>query len=204
MECAAFLGAKVIVIHPNKNSSSSQANAFGYEEFESRQKLYDANIEFFNKIIPYCEKFNIKIAVGNMWERHPLHHEALLPAILGYAEEHKKFIQDMNSEWIVVCLDIGHALICGEKPRDTIHRLGKKYLKALHVHYCNGYEDSHVLPYSMKTDWDEILKALSDIEYDGDFTFEADNALDDYPDELLSEGLRHMCAVGKYMISKIE
>ena len=204
MECAAFLGAKAIVIHPIKNLSSSQAKVFGYEEFESKQKLYDANIEFFNKLIPYCEKFNIKIAVENMWERHPLHHETLLPAILGYAEEHRKFIQDINSEWIVGCLDIGHALICGEKPQTTIRHLGNKYLKALHVHDCNGYEDSHVLPYSMKTDWNEILKALSDIKYDGDFTFEADNALVNFPDELMSEGLRHMCIVGRYMVNKIQ
>lgn len=204
MECASMLGAKIIVMHPIKNSSSSIVNGASYVPFENRQQLYDANICFFKKLIPYCEKFDIKIAVENMWERHPLHRDTLIPAILGYAEEHSRFIKDVGSKWIVGCLDIGHCLICGEKPQDTIRHLGNKYLKALHVHDCNGYEDSHVLPYSMKTDWHEILKALSDIEYDGDFTFEADNALVNYPDELLPNGLNYMCSIGRYMVNQMQ
>ena len=204
MECASFLGANIIVMHPIKNSSSSLVKCASFEPFESKQQLYDENIKFFKKLISYCEKFNIKIAVENMWERHPLHRDTLIPAILGYAEEHKKFIQDINSDWIVGCLDIGHALICGEKPQDTIRRLGKNKLKSLHIHDCNGYEDLHTLPYSMKTEWDEILKALSDIEYDGDFTFEADNFFANYPNELVPTAMNYMCSIGRYMINQIQ
>ena len=203
MECASFLGAKIIVMHPIKNSSSSLAKGYSFELFESRQQLYDTNIKFFNELIPFCKKFNIKIAVENMWERHPLHHDTLIPAILGYYEEHVKFIKTIDSEWIVGCLDIGHSLICGEKPQDAIRYLGTNHLKALHIHDSNGYEDSHVLPYSSKTEWNEILKALADINYDGDFTFEADNFLKNYPDELLSNALHYMCLIGRYMMQHI-
>ena len=202
MECAALLGAKIIVMHPIKNSSSSKAGKAGYEPFENRLKLYEANIDFFSKLVPYCHQFNIKIAVENMWERHPLHHETLIPAFLGSFEEHSKFISDINSEWLVGCLDIGHALICGQKPQDAIMHLGRKQLKALHIHDCNGYEDTHNIPYSMSADWNKILKALSDIEYDGDFTFEADNFMKKYPDELIPEALEYMCKIGRYMISR--
>ena len=202
IECASLLGAKIIVVHPIKNSSSSLVKGASYEPFESRQQLYDENIRFFKNLIPYCEKFNIKIAVENMWERHPLHHDILIPAILGYAEEHSRFIKDVGSKWIVGCLDIGHSLICGEKPQDAIHFLGSD-LKALHIHDCNGYEDSHTLPYSTNTDWSSILKALAGIKYEGDFTFEAHNFLANYPNELVPEALRYMCTIGRYMIKQI-
>ena len=202
MECASILGAEIIVVHPIKNSSSSHANAFSYEPFESKGELYAENIRFFKGLIPYCEKYNIKIAVENMWERHPLHRDTLIPAILGFAEEHARFIQDVGSEWIVACLDIGHSLICGEKPQEAIKFLGSD-LKSLHVHDCNGYEDSHALPYSMSADWGAILQALADTKYDGDFTFEADNFLKNYPDGLLPDALRYMCTVGRYMVEQI-
>lgn len=203
MEVASILGAKIIVVHPIKNSSSSLTKGYSYEQFESKKQLYDANIEFFKGLIPHCERLGIKIAVENMWERHPLRRDTLIPAILGSSEEHTKFISDLDSPWIVGCLDIGHALICGENPEDAVRRLGGDQLKALHVHDCNGYEDSHTLPYSMQTDWGAILQALSDIKYDGDFTFEADNFLKNYPDALIPEALRYMCTVGRYMVGEI-
>lgn len=203
MECASFLGAKIIVMHPIKNSSSSLAKGYRYELFESRQQLHEANIEFFNRLIPYCERFHIKIAVENMWERHHLHRETLIPAFLGYYEEQVKFIKGFNSEWIVGCLDIGHSLICGERPQNAIRCLGANYLKALHIHDCNGYEDLHVLPYSMKTEWKEILQALKSISYDGDFTFEVNGFLKNYPNDFVPHALHYMCLLGRYMIEQI-
>ena len=204
MELASMLGAEIIVMHPIKNSSSSHLKDYTFKNFESRKQLYEANLRFFERLIPYCEKTNITIAVENMWERHPLRHDTLIPAILGYAEEHSKFIEDVGSERIVACLDIGHSLICGEKPDEAIYRLDRS-LKSLHVHDSNGYEDSHAMPYSLNADWSAILKALADIEYDGDFTFEVLSPFfKNCPDELYPEALRHMCSVGRYMVSEIE
>lgn len=204
MECASLLGAKNIVVHPIKNSSSAHVKQFSYTLYEDKQSLYDANIELFKNLIPYCEKYNIRIAVENMWERHPLSHDTLIPAFLGNAEEHASFIDALDSEWIVGCLDIGHAIICAQKPDAVIRKLGKNRLKALHVHDTNGYEDSHVLPYSMGNDWDAILKALHDIDYDGDFTFESHLFNINYPDDLFLTSLRYMCELGRYMIGKIK
>ncbi len=204
MECASFLGAKLIVMHPIKNSSSTITKDFILKPFDSKQQLFDVNVSFFRSLIPYCEKFNIKIAVENMWERHPLHRDTLIPSILGYSEEHTKFIDTVGSDWIVGCLDIGHSLICGEKPQDSIRCLTSKRLKALHIHDCNGYEDLHAFPYSFNTEWDEIINSLADIEYDGDFTFEADNFFKFYPQELYLDAVTFMCKIGRYMINTIE
>jgi sugar phosphate isomerase/epimerase len=126
----------------------------------------------------------------------------LIPAILGFAEEHARFIKDVGSEQIVGCLDTGHSLICGEKPHEAIHHLGQS-LKALHVHDSNGYEDSHALPYAMNGDWNCILKALADIDYDGDLTFEVLSFFKNCPDNLFPKALRYLCEVGRYMIEEI-
>ena len=202
MEVASLLGAKILVVHPIKNSSSSQAKGYSYEPFESRAALYEANLRFFRELIPYCEKYNVKIAVENMWERHILKNDVLIPSTLGFAEEHAAFIDALDSEWIVGCLDTGHTLICSEKLDESVRRLGAR-LKSLHVHDSNGYEDSHALPYSMKTDWDAFLGALAEIGYDGDFTFEANSFFNHFPDGLLPTALRFMCDVGRHMVGKI-
>lgn len=202
MECASFLGAEIMVIHPIKNSSSSMVGGVSYVPFDSREQLWRANLEFFRGLIPYCEKYNVKIAVENMWERHYLHHDTLVPATLGYCEEHASFVDEMNSPYIVACLDTGHSLICGEKPQDAVRRLGKR-LGALHIHDCNGHEDQHLLPYTMKGSWDEILTALAESEYGGDFTFET-AFFNKYPEELYPDALRLTCKMGRYMINEIE
>lgn len=202
MECASFLGAEIIVVHPIKNSSSSMSGGVSFVPFRSREELWETNLEFFRGFIPYCEKYNIKIAVENMWERHRLHHDTLVPATLGYCEEHARFIDEINSSYIVACLDIGHALICGEKPQDGVRYLGTR-LGALHIHDCNGHEDQHLLPYTMNSDWDEILTALSETKYSGDFTFET-AFFNKYPEELYPDALALMCKMGRYMIREIE
>ena len=203
MEIAALLGAKIIVVHPIKNASSSHAKGYTFTPYATRAELHEANLAFFRALIPYCERYNIRIAVENMWERHPAKNDLLIPSVLGFAEEHAAFIRELASEWIVGCLDIGHSIICGESPAAAIRHLGADLLCALHIHDSNGYEDSHALPYTMKTDWSAILQALGAIGYAGDFTFEANEFLAPYPEDFLPRALSYMCEVGRYMVGKI-
>ncbi|MDY4214123.1 MAG: sugar phosphate isomerase/epimerase, partial [Eubacteriales bacterium] len=48
-------------------------------------------------------------------------------------------------------------------------------------------------------DWDKIMKALRDIGYTGDLTFEAGNYLKSLPKELYPAGAEMMVTVGKYL-----
>jgi sugar phosphate isomerase/epimerase len=56
-------------------------------------------------------------------------------------------------------------------------------LHALHVHDNDYIDDRHTLPGLGRMDWEEIMKALAEIDYDGDFTYEADNFLVNIPRE---------------------
>lgn len=76
------------------------------------------------------------------------------------------------------------------------------YMKFLHVHDSNGYEDLHQIPGFAKAEWDEIMKALADIRYDGDFTFEADCFFNRFHPDLWLDALVFMNKVGRLLINK--
>ncbi len=204
MECAAYLGAEIIVVHPIKEISSSVPKGFSETPVESQEKLFAINMDFYRKLIPYCERFGIKVALENMWYRNPYWRDAIIPATCGLSEEFRKYIDELNSEWLVACLDVGHCLLCGEKPEMAVRNLGNKRLFALHVHDVSGREDSHVLPYLMNVNWDEFLKALKDIGYTGDFTFEAHNFLKNCPVDFIGEAVSYMCKTGRYMVNLLK
>ena len=53
-----------------------------------------------------------------------------------------------------------------------IKALGDR-LKALHIHDNDKLHDSHQLPFTMNIDFEPIVKALKETNYDGYFTLEA-------------------------------
>ena len=55
---AALLGAKTIVVHPVQHLK--------YADEGVPQQLFEMNMEFYGKLIPYCQEFGIKVAVENM------------------------------------------------------------------------------------------------------------------------------------------
>lgn len=57
MEIASILGAKIIVVHPKQHLNYA----------EHPEELFEMNVEFYKSLIPYCEKFGIKVACENMW-----------------------------------------------------------------------------------------------------------------------------------------
>lgn len=192
MEIAAILGARIIIVHPCQHLSYA----------EHAQELMELNLTFYQKLIPYCEKFNIKVATENMfqWDQEEDH---ALHSTCSHAEEFRQYVDMLDSPWIVGCLDLGHVGLVGEDLVHMIHTLGKDRLQALHVHDNNLRYDLHTLPYTCNIDYDKVLNALKEIGYCGDFTFEADMFLAQMPWELYPQGLRFMREVGQYMASRI-
>lgn len=105
-------------------------------------------------------------------------------------------LDEVNSPWIVGCLDLGHSALVGVEPADFIRALGKTKLQALHVHDVNYRRDCHNLPFTEKLDWESIAVALREIGYQGEFTFEADNFLFGFPKELYQPAAKLMVETG--------
>ena len=165
MEIASILGAKIIVVHPHQH-------LYYHKNVE---KLKELNMEFYRGLIPYCEKFNIKVAVENMWRNYyDRNSTRITDSVCSRAEEFRDYMDTLNSPWLVACLDIGHVSLVGEDMTRMIHALGH-HLQALHVHDTDTCSDLHTLPFHGKIDFEEVTQALADIGYEGDITLEADN-----------------------------
>ena len=63
--------------------------------------------------------------------------------------------------------------------------------------------DDHGIPFTGKIEWDGVCAALKAIGYKGDFTFEADTAINKYPDPLKADAEKLLQKTGRYLINRI-
>lgn len=189
---ASYLGVKNIIVHPCQHLK--------YDVEGNPEKLFEYNMEFYKKLIPYCEEFDIKVALENMWQYTGM----INHSTCSRPEEFVRYIDELNNDSFVACLDIGHAALVREDIGDFIKILGNKRLRCLHVHDVDGTNDSHTLPYFGSINWEKVMKALAEIDYKGELTFEADSFMDNKPDILLPDCAKLMAKTGKHLVSQFE
>lgn len=192
MEVAAILGAKITVVHPKQHLKYA----------ENIEELFELNMEFYRRLLPYAKKYGIKIATENMFQWHN-NASVCLDSTCSQPREFVRYVDEINDPYLVACVDIGHAGLVDVDPCDMIRRLGKR-VGCLHVHDNNKIHDHHTLPYLGKINWDGVTAALKEIGYEGDFTYEADSFLATFPQELYRSCENLMHDVGRHLISKIE
>jgi sugar phosphate isomerase/epimerase len=190
---SCILGVKTAIVHPYH-----YGEYFGHEE-----EIFERNMKFYRDLLPYAKEYGVKIAIENMWRNEPKR-KYICPSACGTAKDLARYIDTLDDDTFVACLDLGHCGLVGEEAQDAIRILGHDRLKALHVHDNNYREDTHTLPMMSMMEWDEICKALADIKYDGDFTFEADAFLRYVPKDFKPTACKFMADTGRYLISKIE
>ena len=193
MEIAAILGASIIVVHPCQH--------LNYAEY--REELFAINLDYYKRLIPYAERFGIKIATENMWQNNC---GARVPtdSVCSRSREFCRMVDEIGSPYLVGCLDIGHVSLMGADIPAFIRAMGKERLRALHVHDTDFVSDLHTLPFLGKIDFAPICEALGEIGYEGDFTFEAGNFFKRMPVELLPDAARMMYETGRYLADGIE
>lgn len=171
IECTAEAGGEICIIHPDNNSSAEQ------------------NGEFYQTLLPFAKECGVKIATENMWNWKSGETHACAAAC-SHHEDFCKHIDIVNDEYLVACLDIGHAEMAGlDTSAPTMIKALDKRLQALHIHDNDKVGDSHQIPFSMKIDWAPVAKALKEINYVGYLTLEADRYLRDYNKDNVFEGL---------------
>lgn len=190
---ASILGVKAIVVHPCQHLK--------YAEEGNPERLFEINVDFYNSLSPYCREYGIKVALENMWQRVGMN--KISHSTCSRPSEFIRYLDALDDDCFTACLDIGHANLCCEDPADFIRALGNR-LGALHVHDVDGVSDSHTLPYFGMGNWDKITKALADIDYSGDFTYESGCFAAGKPRELYTAYERVAVATGRYLINKIE
>ncbi len=189
MKLASILGIKTIVVHPYKH--------LPYRTH--KEELKQANYEFFKALIPYCEEYKIKIAVENMYE-YDKQRSSFYDAACSTAVEHAEYVDMMNSEWVVACLDVGHSALVGEDPAEVIRYLGKDRLQALHIHDVDLVSDTHTLPGMGKINFKEITKALREIGYEGEYTLESDRFMKGIDRDFFPVASKFMADMARFLV----
>ena len=190
IEIAGTLGAKNIVIHPTYYGKDSKRNL-------------ELNAEFYNNLIPLCKEYNIKIACENMFGRDRRRH-CIIPNICSVGEEFKSMMDMLDPRYFTACVDIGHAGLVGTTAPEMLRTLGHDNVGCLHVHDNDYLEDRHCPPYFFDLDWGEITQALAEIDYKGDLTFESDDFLVNFPEEVFPAAYKLLHDIGRSLIKKIE
>ena len=198
IEISAIMGAEVVVMHPLHHY-------FPYRGRE--QEAFEANMEFYGSLIPYCKEFGIKVGIENMWQDDCLR-GTIVHDTCSRKEEFIRYVDTLDSEYMVACLDTGHIGLPQyqtDEAQDVIRALGHNRLGALHVHDNSYRRDDHALPFSGKLKWGEITRALGEIDYMGDLTYEVNLPFYHRADEdFIPVAAKYMADVGRYLISKIE
>lgn len=192
MEAASLMGIGDIVVHPVQH----------LDYMKNKEKLFEDNLAFYRSLIPYCEKFHIRICAENMWQ-YDERRRYIVDSVCSCPEEFNGMLDEIDSPWIVGCLDLGHCALVGREPADFIRAMGRKRLQALHVHDVDYVNDCHTMPFTESLDWEAITAALAEIGYEGNFTFEADYFFAKMPGELMPKAVRLLAETGRYLMGRI-
>ena len=193
LEITALLGAKISIVHP-----ISPIEYLGHEE-----EIFEMNMKFYRELLPYAKEFDVKIALENMWQ-HERKRKVIGANACSHGAEFVRYLDALNDERFVACLDLGHCGLVGEEPQKAIRILGHDRLKALHIHDNDYRNDTHTMPYLSDMNWEEIMKALAAIRYDGEFTYEADAFLVHFPADYKPRAVKFMVDTARYLIGKYE
>ncbi len=122
----------------------------------------EGTVEYVKRLFAESGVKNIGIAIENMCRR-PINE--LIEVVDTLAAEGCK---------VGICLDIGHAhqnKFFDNNISEVIALMGKR-IKMLHVHDNNRASDMHKAPYMGTAPWADIMKALKDAGYEGEFNLE--------------------------------
>ena len=190
MRNAAYLGAPMIVVHPCTHLPFSVSG--------NAEKIFEYNLNFYNRLIPYAEELGIKIAIENIGSHD-------IPTVTYVPSDLNRLFDTLDNPVFTVCFDVGHCLLQRVDPAQAIRTIGHRLVNGCtHVHDNFGERDSHTLPFYGNVDWESVMKALADIGYKGDLNYEASGFLKRVPTDLYRDALLYMSKVGHYLVGRFE
>ena len=195
LRIAGIFGAATAVVHP-----------LHYDSYVGREEAwFEKNMEYYTELLPVAEEAGVMIATENMWRTDP-RRKTIAHDTCSRKEEFVRYVDSINSKWFVACLDVGHVGLVPQtdEPWDFVHALGHDRLRALHIHDNDYRGDLHKLPYTGIINWTEVARALGEIDYQGDFTYETNSLIRAMDDEFLPVGLKFTADVGRHIMSLID
>ena len=189
IEASAIIGAEMIVVHAINTPEDVDIDEYNYR--------------FYKSLEPYAEKFGIKIAIENLFNRDQKR-KCMSNRRFGTPERLNSLIDRLDSPWFTACIDIGHAALTGQEPETFLRKMKKEYLGCLHVHDNDYLEDKHLVPGVGSFNWDNIIDALKQQEYKGEMNLELVGFFKNIPEKMMQTALDFAAETGRYLVSEIE
>ncbi len=173
LRLAHELGAPSITTEPGGRLTSDQTRDEG------------ARI-FYDELMP-CVEVAEKLKVNLLIEPEP---DLMIEKFPQYLE----FIERIDSPWLGLNFDIGHAFCVGEDPQDWVARM-RGYTRHYHIEDIAATRvHKHLIPGRGAIDFDATLRAIAATGYDGWLTVELYPYIDS-PDDAAREAYRYMTAL---------
>lgn len=190
LKASQILGSPACVIH------FIESTRWGQQPAETMRSVSN---EMFQAIIPYAEKYQVKIALETFGAAR-----VKGDRIRDFFADPAEFLwqyQQMNTKYKTICVDTGHTHEAGSfwvpSVEDMIRRLGKD-ISLLHLHDNSGHWDDHMLLGMGTICWPAVFDALEEIGYCGNYNCEINlNCFGDYLEE-------YVRFAGKYLANFIE
>lgn len=158
IEICEILGIKNTVVHN------------GYMPGISKEEWFVKNKAFYEKLFPAMERCGVNVLCenstkANMGDMY----------FINSGKDMYEFIKYVDHPQIHACWDTGHAN-CEGNQYEEILALGEE-LYAIHYNDNRGSQDEHIAPFLGTLNHDEVIHALIDVGFKGDFTLECDSTL---------------------------
>ena len=188
---ASHIGAPTVVVHPAEICPRL-----------SDDDRFEMNMELFSRLCTVGRDYGVKIAIENIWSRHPDDEDRLVGGVCSDAPELIRYADALSSYGAVICFDSGHAGIVGESAAGMVMALGER-IKHIHLHDNDFVTDRHTLPYLENTNFNSLTKALGRVGYSGDVTLESDGFFKTMPDSLVPSALLFSRSVASHIRDEI-
>lgn len=166
MVIARYLGAKYMVVHP--------LMPYGVNSPEAPDEVYAINRQYFAALANVGKNLGITVCLENM---------PFTDFPLSTPERIAELVRDINSPYLKICFDTGHANMFGTPIGESVRELGE-LIAVVHAHDNFADDDTHNVPYNGTVDWMNFAEALFDIGFDGVISLECKPETEDEAGEL--------------------
>ena len=179
------LGVPQIVIHPIAFVGAT------------KEEQLEKNIHYYRPFVHVAKECGVRVLVENMWGHHRDMKGRIVENVCSNGKELALYADTFAREFsapdnVGVLVDVGHTGLVGLRADDMIREVGGERMFGMHLHDNDFFHDTHQLPFLCNMNFEEIIKALIDIKYKGDITFEAGIFFTGFPDALLPAAARLM------------
>lgn len=178
------LGAKILVAHGDEFDFKSMTYSF--------EAALEFNYKLFYPVVDYLTANGMKLAFENLFP------DRNIPRFCSKPEELRSLIEKFPKEVVGVCWDTGHGKIAD--PQTYIPNMVSFADRLIATHIHDNYYgcDLHLFPFLGNLDFKGTMKALKDIGYAGELTYEF--VYDRIPDEFLPDVLGLLYKMAEYLM----